>query len=227
MDWGLIAAGFADELEKISEISLSGLSPQRALSIPQAAQKNTIAGAPAGTPPGPPERPQPPPALRGEGVKLATGDSAVDAHMLYTSRGGPLRQKQPKDKADRDAWEKSLRVGARALTGGSAGNILSRLSLKDKSIGARRQTIGMLTGAAIALTEPKLHSRFKKYRARKAEERKAKAPGVKQASASPFQSPGERLRSSRQVGTLRSAASGSAPSLRGMLIGKKFTLPRL
>jgi hypothetical protein len=197
MDWKQVRASFDDELYKISEISLSGLSTETTL-----------------------QNSQPPPPMESPGFQKARaildmmgGDAKEKLSYSYYNNQFPRLAKgglQGEPTPPPDKIDKLKSLGAHVLAGGGAGRFASEFSPKGAT--PKERFIGTAVGAGLGAAE---YAR-KRYRIAK----------LKKQSQAIVESPGISLRSGQQVGKFANKIHGGPgikSQIAGQLIGRKYT----
>ena len=198
MNWDIVRRGFLDELEKISEVNLSGLSPE-----------NVMAGS------------QPLPPMETAGFSKARDILGMAQQMKTAAPVGgaygaglPQSQTIMTPHSQDTSTERNVKsLGANVVGGMGVGKLLTDFAHGPvKDVSRRANWGGMAAGGALGLGNYALH----KYR--KAQEKKAEMTKLS------F-SPGQALKSTQQVA--RTAAKGihSGPGLKSRtpLLGRRFT----
>lgn len=183
MLWDRLLASFEDELEKISEFNLSGLSAQTAMSASQA----------------PPSMPS---------VAYEKAKSVLDRYdeMQKISENlqfaGALLQNRPRDQSDTSQPVRDVKsLGAHAAGGAGLGALAGRMSFLPGKVAPaahamhNRTWYGTAAGAALGAAE---------YGRKKIQSRRHE----KQASA---QTPAGRLKAAKQVGSFATKIHGQTP----------------
>jgi hypothetical protein len=196
--WDAVQAGMRDELEKIAEIDLSGLSPRTVI-----------------------ERGQPAPLMQTSGLDKAfrvldryDAEQAVKTAAPFIPFNPDLPQvnrvagKRKKKSADPSVAERTKSFAGHVVGGAGVGRMAGWATARHlptteaaKKLHHSRQWHGMAIGAGIGMTE------F--ARKRIAERMAAKKDSEKNAAA--FTSPGTQLKNSRQVGAQPNKTTLSTP----------------
>lgn len=209
MDWASTRAGFLDELVKISEVDLRGLSPEAAMgSAPPPAENMGFQKARAilDLAASSQEKTAAPKVRRA----LATGHPGIGKLM---------------DQGDSSANERAKSVAGYGLAGAGAGKVVSELGTRSPWASrwagqnpARLAHLGHIGWGAMA-GGTALGAGYGLYR----QHQKAKQRMMAKASA--VLSPGIALRSAQQVGKMKNvvhSGPGIKHQIAGQLIGKKF-----
>lgn len=202
MDWARMQTGFFDELRKIAEISLHGLSPGTVL-----------------------EKSQPPPPMETPGLSKAQAilDRAQSTKTAARLRGSAIGVPEYRNLGKAPAGppptvtDKAKKIGVNAVGGMGIGKLMTEFGnhihnmatkapvpLKPSS---KTSLIGMGVGGALGLANYARNAhREKKF---------SKVSGA-------FLSPAEQLKSTRQVGTQKQDIH-SGPSIKAQipLVGRK------
>ncbi len=197
MDWPTIHIGFFDELSKIAEINLSGLSPETIME--------------KGQPPAPMETPGLAKAQaildRAQTTKVAAKKTRVQGSAI----GAPhyLALGKSPDGPEPTTLDKVKKVGINAIGGMGVGKLLTDYghSLKNAKPSPRVMAAGMTAGGLLGLAN---------YARTSHREREFKK------SAGTFTSPAEQLKSTRQVGTVKNGPH-KGPGIKAQipLMGRK------
>lgn len=199
MDWKNIQAGLFDELGKIAEISLNGLSPQTIM-----------------------ERSQPPPPMETPGLSKAQAilDRAqtiktaarVKGHTIGVPQYGVLGRAP--EGPPPTAFDKAKKIGVNAVGGMGVGKLLTDYATHVKNVkggiplkpSPRASLAGMTAGGVLGLANYARNAHREKQFAK----------------TSSFTSPAEQLKASRQVGTIKQDIH-QGPSIKAQipLIGRK------
>jgi hypothetical protein len=201
MNWATFRTGFYDELSKIAEISLHGLSPETVL-----------------------EKSQPPPPMETPGLAKAQAilDKVQTIKTAARLRGSALGLPQYQSMgssgdAPQTGVDKAKRMGVHAVGGVGIGKLMTEFGNHIHNVATKAPTplkpssktslIGMGAGGLLGLANY--------ARTAHREKKMAKVSGA-------FLSPAEQLKSTRQVGTVKQEIT-QGPSMRAQipLIGRK------
>jgi hypothetical protein len=201
MDWEGLRTGFFDELSKIAEISLHGLSPETVL-----------------------EKSQPPPPMETPGLTKAQAilDRVQTIKTAAPIRGSSIGLPQYRSlgnsgEVPQTGFDKAKRMGVHAVGGVGIGKLMTEFGNHIHNVATKAPTplkpssktslIGMGAGGLLGLANY--------ARTAHREKKMAKMSGA-------FLSPAEQLKSTRQVGAMRQDIN-QGPSMKAQipLVGRK------